>query len=122
MNDLIFIIVGFEVTPGKFDEVKAIINHMVDRVREIETHTLRYSYFENGTGTEVRIIEQYASVEAVLAHNENLNEYVVQLEGMVTFTKAIIFGNVDLSALSASNRELFERLYGEVWIPFAAAK
>jgi quinol monooxygenase YgiN len=122
MNDSVFIMVGLEVTPGKSNEVKAIINHMVDRVRETEPHTLRCSYFENEKGTEIRIIEQYTSVEAVFAHNENVNEYVLQLESMVTFTKAIIFGNVDLSALSASDHELFARLYGEVWIPFAAAK
>jgi quinol monooxygenase YgiN len=114
--------VSFDVAPGKLDEVKAIINQMVEHVRETEPYTLRYSYFENETGTEMRIIEQYTSVEAALAHNENINEYAVQLRSMITFTKITLFGNVDLSALSDSDRKLFESLYGEIWIPFAAAK
>ena len=122
MIDSIFITVSFDVAPGKLDEVKAIINQMVERVRETEPYTLRYSYFENETGTEMRIIEQYTSVEAALAHNENINEYAVQLRSMITFTKITLFGNVDLSALSDSDRKLFESLYGEIWIPFAAAK
>ncbi len=111
-----------ELAPEKLDEVKTIINQMVEHVKETEPHTLRYSYFENKTGTGMRIIEQYTSVEAALAHNENVNAFSTQLEKMATFTKIMLFGNVNLSVLSASDRELFDRLYGEVWTPFAAAK
>lgn len=122
MDNSVLIMVSFDVAPEKYDEVKAIINQMVEHVKETESHTLRYSYFENGSGTEMRIIEQYTSVEAVMIHNQNINKYVEQLAPMITFTKVILFGNVDLSVLSDSDRKLFESLYGEVWIPFAAAK
>ncbi|NJO02090.1 MAG: hypothetical protein HC880_10695 [Bacteroidia bacterium] len=109
-----------EVAPGKYDDFKEIIGRMVNHVRETEsTTTLTYSYFENGTGTEVRIIEQYTSVEAVLAHNENIAAYVEELEGMITFRKVTCFGDVDLSTLPDSSREILERVYLEIWTPFA---
>lgn len=120
MNNSIFIIVEGEVTPEKYDDFKEIISRMVNHVRETESTTLSYSYFENGTCAEVRIIEQYTSVEAVLSHNENIAAYMVELNGMISFIKITVFGDVDLSTLPDSSREIMDRLYHEIWTPFAA--
>lgn len=120
MNNPIFIIVEGEVASEKFDGFKEIISRMVNHVRETEPTTLSYSYFENGTGTEFRIIEQYTSVEAVLSHNENIAAYMEELNGMVTFRKITGFGDVDLSTLPDSSREILDGICYELWTPFAA--
>ncbi|NJK82618.1 MAG: hypothetical protein HC912_01210, partial [Saprospiraceae bacterium] len=103
----------------KYDDFKEIIGRMVSHVRETEPTTLTYSYFENGTGTEFRIIEQYASVEAVLAHNENIAAFMVELQGMISFRKITGFGDVDLSNLPEASREILDNIYHEIWTPFA---
>lgn len=120
MDNSIFILVEAEVAPEKHDEFKEIISRMVNHVKETEPKTLDYAYFLNVTGNEFRIIEHYANVEAVLAHNENISGYVVELESMITFKKITFFGDINISKLPDSSRGILAGLYHEIWNPFAA--
>ena len=74
----IFFIVELEVKPGQVDELRSVMDEMVNLVRANEPGTMNYEWFLNADGTACYIFERYAEPAALLLHTASFPQQLSQ--------------------------------------------
>ena len=103
-----------KIHAGKLDEFKRLAARCVEVVRARDTGTLQYDFYLNGDETECLVFERYRDSEALVDHQKNLMDTLMQI-----FETCSGYGEV----CGSISPELAERLGGlsvKVYKPLVA--
>jgi quinol monooxygenase YgiN len=103
MSDTLIVIAENDIHAGQLDNLKALLNEMIDTIQREEPKTLNYECFIAGDGASVTFFERYTDSESCLSHLANLGpRYSARLFECLTPTKLTVYGNASDKA-----REVF---------------
>lgn len=94
MNSSIIIVVEAEIRPGKSEALKERISRLVAHAKATEPGLLLYNWYMNDAETELRIIEQHASSEAVIFHSQNVASFSAELSDLRVPKTITVYGSV----------------------------
>lgn len=93
MNEEVILISEADITPGKLDELKALMGKVMAFVKETEPDFLMYDWGVSEDGTKAFAIEHYANSKAVLFHVKNYAHFLEELDKLRTPVRGVVTGN-----------------------------
>jgi quinol monooxygenase YgiN len=115
MSDHVLVVAENTINVGQVNNLKALVEEMINAIKHDEPGTLNYEWFITEDGTSVHVYERYINSEAYLIHLENFGQkYAERCFTYLTVTNIAIYGNP-----SDKVREVF-KAYDPVYMsPFA---
>ena len=94
MSEKIISVVQSNIVPGKQEELKSLLEEMIEFCRQTEPGLLAYDWYINEAGTTCTVIEQYQDSNALLYHGQNYQRFTEALNQCRTIQSLVINGNV----------------------------
>lgn len=94
------LIARFTLHPGTSEQFRSLMKTCIEQVRKNETGNLRYDWYHNEDGTVYKVVETYANAEAVMAHMQNVGQYLAQFMDITDFSGEV-FGNLPKELVAA---------------------
>lgn len=117
MNDTTLrFIIRFDVQEGKNDEIKSLLETLIERSRR-EKGLLRYEWFFSDDGSELFAHEWYADSGAVAEHIKQGGEPLAKLHELAPAGRIEVYGN--LPAQLAEQLPPIETVVVRYWNGFA---
>lgn len=102
MNEQISWIFEVSVNDGELDNLKALMNEMVDSTKANEPSTLAYEWFISEDGKQCHTHEVYKDCAATVAHLTTFKaNYATRLLSLCVATRFVVYGNADSSVHEA---------------------
>ncbi|MEP0068610.1 antibiotic biosynthesis monooxygenase [Pyruvatibacter sp.] len=113
MSDQITLLVESNISDGKLDELLAVVTRLKAHVAQTEPETLRYDWFIDADNNTARVVEVYATSEAVLFHAQNYASFAKELASLRTVASMSVCGTPS-SALADAFSKAGAKFYAPV--------
>ncbi len=92
MSDEITLLVESKISDGKRGDLLEVVARLKRHVAATEPDTLRYDWFIDAEGKTARVVEVYASSEAVIFHGQNYASFAKELADLRTVVSLSVCG------------------------------
>jgi len=94
MSDTVAWMLELAIKPGELDNMKALMNEMVEATQTNEPGTLNYEWFISEDEKSCHIYERYADSAAAMIHIGNFGQHFAK-RFMAVFepTRRVVYGN-----------------------------
>jgi quinol monooxygenase YgiN len=115
MNNNVYWIVEVAIKDGELDNLRSLINEMIDASQANEPGTLNYEWTICEDGKTCHIYERYTDSAAALTHLGTFNKkYAARLMAAVDVTRFVVYGdpNNEVKAAFAGSDAVFMSCFG----------
>ena len=115
MGGHIYWILETNVREGKLDELKALMNEMVDATKANEPGTLHYEWSVSEDGKRCTLYERYADPAAAMEHATTFGKvFAARFMGCLEPKKMVVHGDptADLKKALSSQGAVFMKPFG----------
>ena len=94
MSNDVYWVLELNIKPGELDNMKALMNEMVEATQANEPDTLNYEWFISEDEKTCHLYERYADSAAVMTHLGNFRQYFAR-RFLAVFepTRQVVYGN-----------------------------
>lgn len=92
MSDQITLLVESQISDGKLDALLEVVERLKAHVAATEPDTLQYDWFIDKDSNKARVVEVYATSEAVLFHAQNYASFARELADLRKVTSMSVCG------------------------------
>lgn len=96
MDNNIFWVLDTEIKEGKTEEVKSLMNDLIDFTQKNEPGAIHYEWFLNSDGKKCTVFEHYADSDAAMDHLNSFGKnFGLRFMTLLAVKKYVVFGNPD---------------------------
>lgn len=96
MDKKIFWVLDTEIKDGKTDEVKSLMNEMIDFTQKNEPGAVHYEWFISSDGKRCTLFEHYSDSEAAMVHVSSFGKnFALRFMSLLSVKKFVVFGSPD---------------------------
>ncbi|MGB3018929.1 MAG: antibiotic biosynthesis monooxygenase [Ignavibacteria bacterium] len=102
MTENVYWILDTSVKEGELENVKALMNEMIEQTMANEPGTTGYEWHVSEDGKNVTLYERYKDSAATLAHLDNFGKnFASRFMKMLDIKKFVVYGSPDETATKA---------------------
>lgn len=105
MDKKIFWVLDTEIKDGKTDEVKSLMNEMIDFTQKNEPGAVHYEWFINSDNKKCTLFEHYSDSDAAMVHLNSFGKnFGMKFMSLLAVKKYVVFGKPDESLKNALDK------------------
>ncbi len=102
MSEHVDWVLQLDIKPGHFEELRALVEEMVDATKANEPGTMNYEWHVSDDGSTCHIYERYADSDAVMAHLGAFGaKYAERFMSALTPSALFVYGSPNAAAREA---------------------